>query len=134
MSAPYEHRLTVRYGETDQMGVAHHANFLLYMEEARTAMMKARGCSYRELEESGYGLPVRKAQVRYRASALYEDELLVRTRITGTRAASVTFEYEIVRVSDDELLATGMTELACVRLDSESRKPVPLPEVLTQLT
>ena len=134
MSAPYEHRLTVRYGETDQMGVAHHANFLLYMEEARTAMMKARGCSYRELEESGYGLPVRKAQVRYRASALYEDELLVRTRITGTRAASVTFEYEIVRVSDEELLATGMTELACVRLDSESRKPVPLPEALTQLT
>lgn len=133
MSTPYEHRLTVRYGETDQMGVAHHANFLLYMEEARTAMMKARGCSYRELEESGYGLPVRKAELRYRASALYEDELIVRTKIAGTRAASVTFEYEIVRAGDGVLLATGTTELACIRLDSESRKPVPLPEVLLDL-
>ena len=130
MSAPHEHRLTVRYGETDQMGVVHHANFLLYMEEARTAMMKARGCSYRELEESGYGLPVRKAQLRYRASALYEDELLVRTRIASTRAASVTFEYEILREKDGQLLATGMTELACVRLDSQDRKPVQLPKSL----
>jgi len=131
-NAPHEHRLSVRYAETDQMGVAHHANFLLYMEEARTAMMKARGCSYRSLEESGFGLPVRKVDVRYRASALYEDDLIVRTHISKSRAASITFEYEIIRAEDELLLATGSTELACVRLDGD-RKPVPLPEALLAL-
>ena len=132
-TSPHEHRLTVRYAETDQMGVAHHANFLLFMEEARTAMMKERGCSYSELEESGYGLPVRKAEVRYRASARYEDELVVRTRITGSRAASITFGYEILRAGDSLLLATGTTELACVRLDGATRSPVPLPDTLRGL-
>ncbi len=129
---PHEHHLIVRYAETDQMGVAHHANFLLYMEEARTAMMKAAGCSYRSIEESGFGLPVRKAEVRYRASALYEDELVIRTRLARSRAASVTFEYEIERVEDGLLLATGSTELACIRLDGD-RKPVALPDELVRL-
>ena len=131
MSAlPHEHRLRVRYAETDQMGVAHHAGFLIWMEEGRTRMMAERGCSYAELERTGVGLPVRKAEVRYRKSALYEEELVIATRVEGTRAASITFAYEIRRAANGELLATGTTELACVRLDDPARRPVPLPEEL----
>jgi acyl-CoA thioester hydrolase len=73
MGQIYEHLLRVRYGETDQMGVVHHANYLLYMEEARTAFMASVGCSYGGLERDGIGLPVRRTEVRYRASARYED-------------------------------------------------------------
>ena len=128
-----EHRLRVRYGETDQMGVAHHANYLLYMEDGRTRLMARLGCSYAELEGRGWGLPVRKAEIRYRAPARYDEELVVRTRVSRIGAASVAFEYEIARAEDDLLLATGSTELACVRMDTAERRPVHLPDDIRAL-
>jgi acyl-CoA thioester hydrolase len=132
-SQPHEHRLQVRYGETDQMGVVHHANYLAYLEEGRTRMMAELGCSYAALERSGVGLPVRRAELRYRNPAHYEEELVVRTRVVGMRSASVTFEYELVRPADGVLIATGMTELACIDLAAQPRKVVPLPEELRAL-
>lgn len=129
----YEHRLRVRYAETDQMGVAHHASYLIYLEEARTRMMEAWGCSYADCEKAGVGLPVRRLEVRYRASAYYDDELRVLTSVKGLRAASVTFDYELRRASDDALLATAWTELACVDLHSPERKVTPLPDRLREL-
>jgi acyl-CoA thioester hydrolase len=129
---PHALRLRVRYGETDQMGVVHHANYLAYFEEGRTRMMADLGCPYGDLERAGIGLPVRRVELRYRAPAFYEDELVVETRVTGLRAASVSFGYAIRRVADGELLATGQSELACVTL-GEDRRVVPLPEGLRGL-
>ncbi len=129
----HEHRLRVRYGETDQMGVVHHANYLLYAEESRTRLMADRGCSYADLERAGWGLPVRRVELRYRAPASYDDELAVRTHVGRVRAASVTFESEIVRVRDNEILANASVELACIRLRTEDRRPVPLPDDLRAL-
>ena len=103
----HEHRLSVRYAETDQMGVVHHASYLVYLEEARTAYMASLGASYGELERSGVGLAVRRAEVRYRAPARYEDELLVRTRVVRVGAASVTFDYEVERPRDGGRVASG---------------------------
>lgn len=129
---PHQLLLRVRYGETDQMGVVHHANYLAYFEEGRTRMMADLGCPYGDLERAGIGLPVRKVELRYRAPALYEDELCVETRVTRLRAASVSFGYAIRRVADDELIVTGETELACVTLGAE-RKVLALPESLREL-
>src|SRR5215203_5845861 len=89
-TVPHEHRLRVRYAETDQMGVVHHANYLLYVEEARTRLMSERGCSYAELERAGWGLPVRRVEVRYRAPALYVEKLVVPTRVTLLPATTLT--------------------------------------------
>jgi acyl-CoA thioester hydrolase len=135
MDAPYhEHRLRVRYAETDQMGVVHHRNYLVYLEESRTHLMRERGCSYAELERKGWALPVRRAELRYRAPALYEEELLVRTRVGRIGNASIVFESEVVRVSDAVLIASGFVELACIRKDAETRRPMPLPpEILSLL-
>ena len=134
MEAPYhEHRLRVRYAETDQMGVVHHRNYLVYFEESRTKLMSDRGCSYAEMERQGWALPVRSVALRYRAPAYYEDELEVRTRVGRIRAASVTFESEVVRVSDGTLIAAGEVELACIRKDSPERRPVALPEEVLAL-
>jgi acyl-CoA thioester hydrolase len=127
---PHETRLRVRYGETDQMGVVHHANYALYVEESRTNLMRERGCSYAELERRGFGLPVRRMEMRFRAPALYEEELVVRTRIGRVGAASVTFESQIHRVGDDEHFASITVELACVELRAKARKPVVLPDDL----
>jgi len=131
MDAPFhEHRLRVRYAETDQMGVVHHANYVVYLEESRTSLMRDRGCSYAELERQGWALPVRKLQMRYRAPAYYEEELIVRTRVGRVGNASVTFESDIVRPADGATVASGSIELACVRKDTTDRRPLPLPPEL----
>jgi len=125
MDSPFEHRLRVRYGETDQMGRVHHANYLLYFEEARTGMMRALGASYAAVEATGVGLPVRKADLRYRRAAAYEEELVVETTIERVGPASVTFAYRIVSAVDAGLVATGSTELACIDLQSGGLQPLP---------
>jgi len=120
----------VRYGETDQMGVVYHANYLVYMEEGRTRLMDSLGCSYAELERRGWALVVRKASLRYRAPARYDDELVVRTRIDRIGGASLSFEYFVHLASDERLLSEGSTELACVDLRTVDRRPSLLPEDL----
>ncbi len=124
---PYEHRLRVRYAETDQMGVVHHANYLLYFEEARTRLMDELGCSYAALERQGIGMPVRRTELRYWSGAVYDEELVVLTTVGRMRAASVTFHYEILRDPTRERVATGSIELACVQLNAE-RRPTALPD------
>jgi len=129
----HEHRLRVRYGETDQMGVVYHANYLVYMEEGRTRLMDAKGCSYAELEREGWALVVRKAELRYRAPARYDEELVVRTAVDRLGGASLSFRYEVARRSDGALLAEGMTELACVDRRADPSRPALLPERIREL-
>lgn len=131
--SPHEHRLRVRYAETDQMGVVHHANYLLYLEESRTRLMAERGCSYAELERRGIGLPVRRLELRFRQPAAYDEELVIRTRVGQVRAASITFESEVLRASDEALLASGWIELACIDLTDRARGPVVLPDEVRAL-
>lgn len=126
----HEHHLRVHYSETDQMGVAHHASYLVYFEESRTRMMAELGCSYSDIEREGVGLPVRRVEVRYRAPSRFDEELVVRTKLAEVRTASLSFEYEVFRPADEKLVATGWTELACVDLRSPDRRLVPLPEDL----
>ncbi len=132
MKALHEHRVRVRYGETDQMGVVHHSNYLHYMEDGRTRLMEELGCSYAEIERRGFGLPVRRAELRFHSGARYDEELVVATRIGRLRAASIVFRYEIRRVAG-ELVARGEIELACVSLASPDRRPVALPDDLRGL-
>ena len=128
---PFEHRVKVRYGETDQMGVVHHANHLLYLEEARTEYLASLGYPYPEVERSGIGLPVRGLEVRYRSPALYGDELVVELGVDSIRAASVRFTYRLSRADGGEAVADATVELACVSLTD--RRPCLLPEELRRL-
>lgn len=126
----HEHRLAVRYAETDQMGVVYHAHYLVYMEEGRTALMAALGRPYHELERSGVALVVRKAELRYRSPARFGDRIRVTTTVERLGGASIRFAYAIDRESDAVLLATGATELACVDLSSTEPAPRLLPDEL----
>jgi acyl-CoA thioester hydrolase len=95
--------------------------------------MEALGLPYAELERRGFGLVVRKAGLRYRAPARYADHLVVRTRVARTGAASVEFEYQVLRAADGVRLADGSTELACVDLRQEQRPVCMLPDELRRL-
>ena len=104
----------VRYAETDQMGVAHHANYLIWCEMARTRHMEQLGVSYRDLEASGVRLPVTEAHLRYRQAARYDDLLLVRCWVRDVRSRRVEFGYAVERQADGALLATVRTSLTAV--------------------
>src|SRR5215470_11173264 len=109
--------IRVRYAETDQMGLVHHANYLVYFEQGRTELLRACGLSYKELEEKGYLLVLTRAEVRYRSPARYDDLLTLRTTVTRTTAVRIDHRYELFR--DGVLLAEGTSTLACV--DREGR-------------
>jgi acyl-CoA thioester hydrolase len=127
MGPPHELLIRVRYSETDQMGVVHHASYLEYLEEGRTALMRDLGFPYEEVEQRGLGMAVRKIEVRYRQAARYGDQVVVRTQVEHFRGASIRYAYELVRAADQELLATASAEVACLALKAGFR-PTPLPE------
>ncbi|HEY6333208.1 MAG TPA: thioesterase family protein [Blastocatellia bacterium] len=105
-----ESRVKVRYAETDQMGVAYYANYLVWFEVGRSQYCNDRGFSYREMErESGLYMMVAEATCRYVTAARYEDELVVKTRITEITRRTVRFGYQIERVPDAVKIATGET-------------------------
>ena len=128
MAQPHELLIRVRYAETDQMGVVHHASYLVYMEEGRTALMRALGFPYEEVERRGFAMAVRRIELRYRAAARYGDQVLVRTSVERFRAASILYAYEILRAGDLELLASGSAEVACLDRRDGGFRPAVLPE------
>ncbi|HYP26142.1 MAG TPA: thioesterase family protein [Blastocatellia bacterium] len=104
-----ESRVRVRYAETDQMGVAYYANYLVWFEVGRSQYCNDCGFSYRDMEaETGLFMIVAEAQCRYKAPARYEDELVVRTRVTELTRRTLKFGYEIVR-DDGAGIASGET-------------------------
>jgi acyl-CoA thioester hydrolase len=101
-------KLRVRYAETDQMGVAHHASYFVWMEAARTELLREKGMPYRELERRGYFLPVREAHCRYRKSLQYDDSFYVESKLTEIRGASIKIEYTIyLEARTDNIFADG---------------------------
>jgi acyl-CoA thioester hydrolase len=108
--------LRVRYAETDQMGTAHHANYVVWCEDARTAYLRHSGISYREIEAEGLLLVVVEVQVRYRAPAKYDDLLRIDCWVHDRNKRRIVFGYAVYRAHDATLLATAQTSL--IALDS----------------
>jgi acyl-CoA thioester hydrolase len=106
----HDTKVRVRYAETDQMGVVYHANFLIWFEVGRVELMRALGVEYKKMEtEDDCHIVVADAHCRYHHSALYDEELRIRTRIAESRNRVVKFSYEVIRDADGKLLANGET-------------------------
>lgn len=115
----------VRYAETDRMGLLHHANFFVYFEMGRTELLRARGLSYREVEDAGYLLVIVDLGCKYKRPARYDDLLTVKTNVARVTHVKIVHTYQVSR--DGLLLAEGHSTLACVDRDG---RPQPLPELL----
>ncbi len=122
----HDARLTVRYAETDQMGVVYYANYLVWMEVGRVGYCKSVGFNYRDMElNDAVGLAVVEANCRYQFPARYDDEVVVRTWIEHASSRGVRFGYEMKLAASGRILATGYTKhLFCGR----DMRPVRLPE------
>ncbi len=120
-----ETKLRVRYAETDNMGVVYHSNFAIWFEVGRVELMRQLGLEYRAMEkEDNCHIPVVDLRVRYKAPALYDDEIVVRTRLANARQSLLHFSYEVFRAGDRTLLATGETMHIIVD-DKFQRRPLP---------
>ena len=119
---PNTTEIVVRYAETDQMGVVHHAVYPIWFEIARTEYIKAVGMSYSEMEREGVMLPVTAISCRYRLPAKYDDVLEITARITRFSPARIEFIYEVRRKGEPEILTTGTSAHGFV--DSETFRPL----------
>ena len=129
MSREHTVSVRVRYGETDQMGVVYHPNYLLYFETGRTELMRSAGVTYSEMEKEGVFLVVTEAACRYRAAARYDQELRVVTRVDEVGKARIRFSYRVLG-PDGTLLAEGHTELASV---DQAKNPVRMPPRISEV-
>lgn len=112
-----EIQIRVRYAETDRMGLLHHANYLVYFEQARTELLRQQGVAYKNLEDQGFYLVIAKIEVKYKGPAHYDDVLTVRTTVTRTSPIRLEHKYEVFR--DGALLCEGFTTLACVNAEGK---------------
>jgi len=104
-----EHR--VNYSETDQMGFVYHANYLVWLDMARTEQLRATGVTYKDMEERGVFLAVTEARIRYRQAARYDDLVRIRCWVRDLATRRVVFGYAVERAGTGELLATAETAL-----------------------
>ncbi|WP_033919384.1 tol-pal system-associated acyl-CoA thioesterase [Sphingomonas sp. 37zxx] len=118
-----EHRFAVRvyFEDTDLSGVVYHANYLRYMERARSDMLRVAGIDQRAAHEASEGAyAVRDLRIRYVAPARLDDALLVITTIERIRAASVDIHQRVMR--DGLLLADAQVEAAFVAPSGRARR------------
>lgn len=122
--------ILVRYGETDQMGIVHHSNYLRYFEVARLEWLTALGVSYTSMEQHGILMPVIDANLSYKTSAFFEDSLIVHIQLEEIPRVKIKFSYEI-KNQKDQVVCLGHTSLAF--LNVETRKPMRCPENFSAL-
>jgi acyl-CoA thioester hydrolase len=112
MLAQHSISIRVRYQETDGQGLVHHANYLVYFEQARVEMLRAAGLPYKSLEDQGLRLVVTQFHCRYLAPAFFDDLLRVETRLVHAQGVRIRHEYRVYR--DETLLAEAHSEVACI--------------------
>jgi acyl-CoA thioester hydrolase len=116
-------QITVRYAETDMMGVVYHGNYLPWFEVGRTTLLRELGLPYRTLEEHGFRLPVLEVGAKYLRPAVYDDTVTVITTLSEKPLLRIRLEYEVRR--GDELLATGHTVHAFIDREGRPVRPPP---------
>lgn len=115
--------VSVRYAETDMMGVVYHGSYLPWLEIGRTALLKNHGLPYRELEAEGFFLPVLEVGVKYLRPAKYDDTVIITTFLREKPSLRIRMEYDLHR--DGEKLATAFTLHAFIDRAGKPVRPPP---------
>jgi len=104
----------VRYAETDSMGIVHHATYIVWFEEGRSALMRTCGASYTAFEADGVQLTVSEVQARYLAPARYDQLVTVRCWVERIQSRKMRFRYLVYNAESKEALATGYSDHVCI--------------------
>lgn len=129
MSAPFHWPIRVYWEDTDAGGVVYYANYLKFMERARSEWLRARGFEQDVLrDETGVVFVVRRVEIDYRSPARFNDALAATVDLRAAGRASLVVRQELLR--GDACLAEAVVTLACV--DATHFKPVKMPLTLLQ--
>lgn len=112
----------VRFYETDSMGIVHHAVYITWFEEGRSAFTRAIGYPYSQMERDGISLAVVEVSARYHRPARYDEEIVVATCLAEFPSRGMTFTYEVRRADDGELLVTGRTQHVSVDAQGATKR------------
>ena len=104
-----ETEITVRYAETDRMGIVHHSRYYPWFEAARGDFIKKFGIKYSEMEEMGILMPLTETHAKYIRGVTYEDEVIVTCKLVNLGVAKCTFEYEVIKKDDGMIVTKGST-------------------------
>ena len=129
MLPKFSHRIEVRFRDCDAMGHVNNAIYFTYFEQARIVLADTMGLR-RSLEQAGFGLILAHASCDYRAQVLFGDVVDVRVTVTAIGRSSFTSEYEVRRVKDDSVVATGKS--VQVVFDYTAGKTISIPDVLRE--
>lgn len=112
-----ETKITVRYAETDQMGIVHHSVYPIWYEAARTEAIKKIGITYSALEKNGIMTPLVELNCKYILPAEYEDVLRITVEISKLTPARIVFNYQVFKDGIEKPINTGSTTHAWVGRD-----------------
>jgi acyl-CoA thioester hydrolase len=124
----FDHQVRVRFAETDAQGIAHHASYVVWLEEARVAHLAAHAGGYTAIRERGIEALTTGIELTYERAAVFDDVLTVRVRCAEVRGAR--FRYEYLVVHEGTRIATGSTRHATV--DARTRRPIRVPAWLVE--
>lgn len=125
--------IRVYYEDTDAAGVVYHANYLNYMERARTEHLRGLGISVAAMATDGAVFPVVRMEIDFKAPARHDDLLEVRTVPVRVGGSSFTLRQQVLRSSDQQLLVQAEVTLACVSPALKARRiPAELRDLLAQ--
>ncbi len=124
-------RVRVYYEDTDFTGMVYHANYLRFFERGRSEFLRDAGVSHQSLlsRPDPAAFTLTNVNVDYRKAARIDDELLIRSRYTGTKGARVLFEQAALR--GEEIIAEAAVTAVMIHADGRPRRPIP--EVVAQL-
>lgn len=127
--------IKVRYAETDKMGIVYHANYALYLEDARTNFLEKIGYPYQNMEEAGLLSPVVDLHISYGSPIRYGDTVIVRTRVIENRPVKTKYAYEFfiegMDLENDKPVATA-DSCHCM-VEEGTFKPVNIKRALPEL-
>jgi len=121
MSKTYRCNVRIPYADVDQMGFVYYANYLVYFEMARNALLREEGIPYTQMEASGVMLPVVEAHCEYRLPARFDDLITICTVCLPFEGVRLPIQYEVYR--EDTLLMSGYTHHVCMRPDGKVLRP-----------
>lgn len=122
--------LTVRYAETDMMGIVHHSRYYPWFEVARTEFIKKSGISYTQMENMGILLPLTQTGCDYLHGLRYEDEVVIKCRLSQLSIARCRFDYEVYKLPEMKLMSRGHT---CHGFVSKEFKPINLKKAFPEI-
>jgi acyl-CoA thioester hydrolase len=122
-------KVKIYYHHTDCGGVVYYANYLKFLEEARTEYLAERGISVKELSQHGTLFVVARQEIDYKFPAFYGDSLQINTKIGNIGGVRIEFQYEI-KNQNGQIISKAKTILVCVDKDL---KPKAIPEEVRKL-